>query len=94
MLRYRQRREGKIAFTNDRRPDFLVIFPVAYQALADASFLKVVTYASVQDNTASLLDFQPRPQTIAGLLTLDLVVQPVPVMLAVFKCTWPLFWGR
>ena len=37
---------------------------------------------------ASLLDLQPRPRTIAGLLVLDLVVQPVPVTLAVFKCTW------
>jgi hypothetical protein len=89
VLGYRQAREGDIAFIKDRKPDFLVIFPVAYPGLKDAPFLKAVAYAEVRDNTASLLDFQPQPRTIAGLLVLDLLVQPVPAMLAVLKCTWP-----
>ena len=87
-IRYRPDRAGFMAFFRDWKPDFLVIFPAAYPGLRDAPFLKVVTYADVRDNTAGLLDLQPRPRTIAGILVLDLVIQPVPVTLAVFKCTW------
>ena len=87
-LGYRPDREGFMAFFRKWRPDFLVIFPAAYPGLRDAPFLTAVAYADVRDNTAGLLDFEPRPRTIAGLLVLDLVVQPVPVTLAVFKCTW------
>jgi hypothetical protein len=87
-IRYRPDRAGFMAFFRDWKPDFLVIFPAAYPGLRDAPFLKVVTYADVRDNTAGLLDFQPRPRTIAGILVLDLVIQPVPVTLAVFKCAW------
>jgi hypothetical protein len=88
VLGYWQDPEGEIAFVKARKPDFLVIFPAMYPVLKDAPFLKAVAYADVRDNTAGLLDLQPRPRTIAGLLVLDLVVQPVPVTLAVFKCTW------
>ncbi len=87
-IRYRPDRAGFMAFFRDWKPDFLVIFPAAYPGLRDAPFLKAVAYADVQDNTAGLLDFQPRPRTIAGILVLDLVIQPVPVALAVFQCTW------
>lgn len=88
VLNYRKDHEGDTAFIRDRKPDFPVIFPVAYPGLEDAPFLKAVAYVNVRDNTAGLLDFPPRPRTVAGLLILDLVVQPVPATLAVFKCTW------
>jgi hypothetical protein len=94
IVNYRQDRDRDIVVIKDRKPDFLVIFPVAYPGLKDAPFLKAVAYTDIKDNTASLLDFPPHPKTIAGLLILDLIVQPVPAMLTVFKCTWPLFWGR
>ncbi len=88
VLGYWQDPEGEVAFVKARKPDFLVIYPAMYPMLKDAPFLKVVAYADVRDNTASLLDLEPRPRTMAGLLVLDLVVEPVPVTLAVFKCTW------
>jgi len=87
-LGYRQDREGFLAFFREWRPDFLVIFPAAFPGLKDAPFLEAVARVNVRDNTASLLDLEPRPRTIAGLLVLDLVVQPVPVTLAVFRCDW------
>ena len=49
-----------------------------------------LTYADAKDNTADPLDFQPRPKAVAGLLILDLAVQPVPARMAVFKCNWDL----
>ena len=87
-LGYRGDREGAIAFVNDRKPDFLIIFPVLYPGLKDAPFLKVVAYADVRDNTVILFDFRPHARTIAGVLILDLVIRPVPVTMAVFKCNW------
>ena len=77
-----------MAFLKTWKPTYLAIFPGQYSYLKDAPFLQVVTYAEVRDNTASVIIFTPRPKTIAGLLILDLVVQPVPVTLAVFKCNW------
>ena len=87
-LGYRGDREGAIAFVNDRKPDFLIIFHVLYPGLKDAPFLKVVAYADVRDNTVILFDFRPHARTIAGVLILDLVIRPVPVTMAVFKCNW------
>jgi len=86
LIGVRQSRESFMAFLNYRKPDFLVIFPAEYAGLRDAPFLTVVAYAEDKDNTAALVDFQPRPKTIAGLLTLDLVVQPFPVTMVVYKC--------
>jgi arabinofuranosyltransferase len=88
VLGYRQDPEGEIAFVKARRPDFLVIFPAIYPGLRDAPFLRAVARADVRDNTAGLLDLQPQPRTIAGLLVLDLAITPVPVVMAVFKCDW------
>jgi hypothetical protein len=90
ILGYGQDPEGFMAFLTAWKPTFLAIFPALYPALKDAPFLKAVGYADSLDNTASALDFRPRPRTIAGLLILDLTVQPVPVALAVFKCSWDL----
>ena len=88
MLGYEHDQEGFMAFLKTWKPTYLAIFPGQYAYLKDAPFLQVVTYAEVRDNTASMIIFTPRPKTIAGLLILDLVVQPVPVTLAVFKCNW------
>jgi len=88
MLGYGQDHEGFMAFLTAWKPTLLAIFPALYPGLRDAPVLQVVTYADVRDNTASMLIFTPRPKTIAGLLILDLAVQPVPVTLAVFKCNW------
>ena len=90
ILGYGQDPEGIMAFLRAWKPTFLAIFPALYPGLKDAPFLKVVGYADSRDNTASALDFRPRPRTIAGLLILDLTVQPVPVALAVFECNWDL----
>ena len=90
MIGRRSDPEGFMAFFADWRPDFLVIFPASFPGLSDAPFLKSVTYANVEDNTASLRGFVPRPRTIAGLLILDLVVQPMPVAMVVYKCNWDL----
>jgi len=79
-----------VAFLTRWKPTFLAIFPAQYQELKDAPFLQVATYAEVRDNTASVILFTPRAKTIAGLLILDIAVQPVPVTLAVFKCNWDL----
>ncbi len=88
VLSYPRDREGDVAFVKDRKPDFLVIFPVAYPGLEGAPFLRAIAYADVRDNTASLLDFQPQIRTFAGVLILDIVVQPVQAMMAVFRCDW------
>jgi arabinofuranosyltransferase len=89
-LGYRQDRAGFMAFFRKWKPDFLVIFPAAYPGLRDAQFLRVVASADVPDNTAALRDFPPQPRAIAGLLILDLVIQPMPVTMAVYKCDWDL----
>ena len=88
ILNYRQDRNRDITFINDRKPDFLVIYPAAYPDIEQAPFLKAVAHADVRDNTASMFDIQPQPKTIAGFLILDIVVGPVPVTLTVFKCNW------
>jgi hypothetical protein len=88
MLGYGQDPEGFMAFLTAWKPTFLAIFPTQYPSLKDAPFIQVVTYAEVRDNTTSMILFTPRPKTIAGLLILDVAVQPVPVTLAVFKCNW------
>jgi hypothetical protein len=88
MLGFRPDRDGFMAFLRSHRPDFLSIFPAAYPGLRDASFLKLAASATVQDNTASVLDFEPRPRTIAGILILDLVIEPVSVTMAVYECNW------
>jgi hypothetical protein len=88
MIGHRPDREGFAAFFRDWKPDFLAIFPASFPDLRDAPFLKSVAYANVEDNTASLRDFVPRPRIIAGLLILDLAVQPMPVTMAVYKCNW------
>ncbi len=90
MLGYGQDREGFMAFLTAWKPTFLAIFPALYPGLRDAPFLKAVGYADIPDNTAGALDFRPRPRTIAGLLVLDLVIQPVRVTMAVFQCNWDL----
>ncbi len=82
--------ENFMAFFREYRPDYLVIFPAAFPGLRDAPFLEAVEYADVPDNTASQVDFKPRPKTIAGLLLLDLEVRPVPSTTVVFKCNWDL----
>jgi hypothetical protein len=87
-LGYRQDREGFMAFFRNWKPDFLVIFPAAYPGLRDAPFLKAVASANVQDNTSAVRDFQPRPRAIAGLLFLDLAIQPMPATMTVYKCNW------
>ncbi len=89
ILSYRPDRDRDLTFINDRKPDFLVIYPVAYPGIEQAPLLKAVACADVKDNTASLFDIRPQPRTIAGLLVLDLVVEPAPATLTVFKCTWP-----
>jgi 4-amino-4-deoxy-L-arabinose transferase-like glycosyltransferase len=80
--------ENFMAFFRDYRPDYLVIFPAAFPGLRNAPFLGVVQYADVPDNTASLVDFTPSPKTLAGLLVLDLEVEPVPATTVVFRCNW------
>jgi len=82
--------EGFMAFLTAWKPTFLAIFPALYPGLRDAPFLEAVTYADVEDNTAALVDNQPRPKTVAGILVLDLAVQPAPATMAVFKCNWDL----
>jgi hypothetical protein len=89
-LGYRSDRAGFMAFFRNWKPDFLAIFPASYPGLRDAPFLRAVASADVPDNTAALRDFQPRPRAIAGLLILDLVIQPMPVTMAVYKCNWDL----
>ncbi|MBN2465776.1 hypothetical protein JXD38_09190 [candidate division WOR-3 bacterium] len=85
-------REGFMSFFREFRPDYLVIFPASFPGLRDAPFLKEVEYADVPDNTASQVDFEPNPKTVAGLLTLDLEVKPVHSTTVVFKCDWDLLW--
>ncbi len=89
ILDYPQDRDRDITFIKDRKPDFLVIYPVAYPSIEKAPLLKAVASADIKDNAASLVDIQPQPKAIAGLLILDLVIRPVPAKLTVFKCTWP-----
>jgi hypothetical protein len=89
-LGYRQNREGFMAFFRTWKPDFLVIFPAAYPGLRDAPFLESVASATVQDNTAAVRDFPPRPKAVAGFLVLDLEVQPMPVTMTAYKCSWDL----
>jgi hypothetical protein len=88
ILGYGQDPEGFMAFLTAWKPTFLAIFPALYPGLRDAPFVKAVGYADVRDNTASALDFRPRPRTIAGLLVLDLVIQPVRATMAVYQCNW------
>jgi hypothetical protein len=90
MLGYEHDQKGFMAFLKTWKPTYLAIFPGQYPYLMDAPFLQVVTYAEVRDNTASVILFTPKPKTLAGLLILDIVVEPVPVTLAVFKCNWDL----
>ncbi|MBM3332347.1 hypothetical protein FJY68_10965 [candidate division WOR-3 bacterium] len=89
-LGYRQDRAGFMAFFRTWKPDFLAIFPAAYPGLRDAPFLEAVASATVRDNTAAVRDFQPQTKSVAGLLVLDLAVQPMPVTMAVYKCNWNL----
>jgi hypothetical protein len=88
MLNYGQNREGGIAFIKDRKPDFLVIFPVVYPDLKDAPFCRTIAYVEVKDNIASLLDIEPRIRGLAGMLILDLVIRPQRMVMAVLKCNW------
>jgi len=87
ILSYQQDRD--VSFIRDRRPDFLVVYPVGYPGLDKVPFFKPVAYADVKDNTASLFDFQPQPKTVAGIIILDLIIPPGPAVLTVFKCNWP-----
>jgi len=90
MLGYGQDPAGFMAFLTAWKPAYLAIFPTVHPELEDAPFLQLVTYADVRDNTASVVRFTPKPKTIAGLLVLDILVEPVPVALAVFQCNWDL----
>jgi hypothetical protein len=90
MLGRRPDPEGFMSFFRSWKPDFIVIFPASFPGLSDTPFLRAVASANVQDNTAAVRDFQPRPRTIAGLLILDLAIQPMPVTMAVYKCNWDL----
>jgi hypothetical protein len=89
ILSYRQDRDPDIAVIKDRRPDFLVIYPVGHPGIEKAPFLRAIAYVDIKDNTASLVDIKPQPRTIAGLLVTDLLVQPISAVLTVFKCNWP-----
>jgi hypothetical protein len=88
ILAYREVESGRERFIRDVRPDYLVIFPVAFPGFRQASFLVPLTYADPEDNTASLYDIPPRPRLLAGLLVLDLEVEPVRAPLVVFRCRW------
>lgn len=88
MLGYGQDPAGFTAFLTAWKPAYIAIFPSVHPELQDAPFLQLVTYAEVRDNTASVVRFTPKPKTIAGLLVLDILVEPVPVALAVFRCNW------
>jgi hypothetical protein len=88
ILAYRRVPNGREQFIRDVRPDYLVIFPVAFPGFRDATFLQPLTYVDPEDNTASLYDLQPRPRALAGVLLLDLEVEPVRAPLVVFKCLW------
>ena len=87
---YRQDREGFMSFFRRWRPDFLAIFPAAYPGLRNAPFLAAVASVEVEDNIAILRDFPPRPRAVAGLLILDLAIQPMPVTMTVYRCNWDL----
>jgi len=83
-------REDFTALFRDYRPDFVAIYPAVAPDLQDAPFLQPVTYAAVPDNTASMLGFPARPKALAGVLILDLVVEPAPVTMTVFECDYQL----
>ena len=91
MLGYEHDEAGFMAFLKTWKPAYLAIFPGQYSYLKDAPFLQVATYAEVRDNTASVILFTPRAKAVAGLLILDITVEPVPVAMAVFKCNWDQF---
>jgi arabinofuranosyltransferase len=88
MIGRRSDPEGFISFFRSRKPDFLVIFPASFPGLSDTPFLRAVASANVQDNTAAVRDFQPQPKTVAGLLLLDLAIQPMPETMTIYKCNW------
>ncbi len=90
ILAYREVESGRERFILDVRPDYLVIFPVSFPGFRNAPFLEPLIYVDPEDNTASLYDLPVQIRSLAGILILDLTIEPARAPLVVFRCHWDL----
>jgi hypothetical protein len=77
---------GAMEFVQDKKPDYLVIFPDWFPNARTAKFLQPVHVVDLPDNTASQWYFEPVVQTRVGILITGLEIRPRRSMTVVYRC--------
>ncbi len=83
---YREHKNAVLAFIQDSKPDYVVVFPRYFPELLEAH--EVVYHVRVSDNTASEYVFPLKTDTFLGLALLRVTIKPAPSTMVVLKTKW------